>query len=190
MRLRSTEWMKRGRGEPSAQQSSQKLLMKMAVSKHLYIQSVTNRSAVAADTKQDIHLLWEKTEAELLSLAQGLPTMVDVQGRPPPSQACEAFILFCPSKFAERRKLIPHPQSNSAVTPFSEPLSMLSQGAQAAQELPAGRDQAYGEVEKGKGRKPLSTEPPFISTERDLSSVVKKPTKILHSPLPPPPPQH
>lgn len=33
---------------------------------------------------------------------------------------------------------------------------MLSQGAQAAQELPAGRDQAYGEVEKGKGRKPLS----------------------------------
>lgn len=67
---------------------------------------------------------------------------------------------------------------------------MLSQGAQAAQELPAGRDQAYGEVEKGKGRKPLSTEPPFISTERDLSSVVKKPTKILHSPLPPPPPQH
>lgn len=87
MRLRSTEWMKRGRGEPSAQQSSQKLLMKMAVSKHLYIQSVTNRSAVAADTKQDTHLLWEKTEAELLSLAQGLPTMVDVQGRPPPSQA-------------------------------------------------------------------------------------------------------
>lgn len=87
---------------------------------------------VAADIKQDIHLLWEKTEAELLSLAQRFPTMVNLQGRPPPSQAREAFVLFCPSKFAERRKLIPHPQSNSAVTPFSESLSMLSHGAQAA----------------------------------------------------------
>lgn len=53
---------------------------------------------------------------------------------------------------------------------------MLSQGARAARELPAGRDWAYGEVVKGEGRKPLSNRASFYLTERDLSSVVKKPT--------------
>lgn len=79
----------------------------------LYIQPGTNRSVAAADIKQDVHLLWEKTEAWLPSLAQRLPTMVNWQGRPPPPQGCEALVLFCPNQFAEHRKLIPHPQSNS-----------------------------------------------------------------------------
>lgn len=81
--------------ESHRQNRAVKNSMKMEVSKQadLYIQSVTNRSIVAADIKQDIHLLWEKTEAQLLSLAQTLPTGVNSQGRPPPSQGCEVFVL-------------------------------------------------------------------------------------------------
>lgn len=148
----------------------------------MYIQPGTNRSVAAADIKQDVHLLWEKTEAWLPSLAQRLPTMVNWQGRPPPPQGCEALVLFCPNQFAEHRKLIPHPQSNSFL---SIPLHAVPGSTSCPR---AASQQGLGLWGSGEGGKPLSNRASFyfnrMRSEQRSEKANKNPS------FPTPSPQH